>query len=177
MGASQVALVIKMRVQSLCQEDALEDKMAIHFSILNGRIRWTEEPGKLQSMELERVRHSWASKHIDSHKVSLFLYYEIVCKFSSVAQSCLTLCNPIKYSTPGLPVHHQVPESTQIYVHWIGDAFQTFHPLSSPSPPALNLSQHQSLFKLISSLHQVAKMSEFQLQHQSFQWTPKTYLL
>ena len=98
-------------------------------------------------------------------------------QFSSVAQSCLTLCDPMNCSTPGLPVHHQLPESTQTYVHWISDAIQPFHFLPSPSPPALNLSQHQGLFKWVSSSHQVAKLLEFQLQHQSFQWTPRTDLL
>ena len=73
-------------------------------------------------------------------------------------------------STPGLPVHHQLPEFTQTHGHWVGDAIQPSHPLSSPSPPAFNLSQHQSLFKWVSSSHQVAKGLEFQLQHQSFQW-------
>ena len=81
-------------------------------------------------------------------------------QFSSVAQSCPTLCDPMNRSTPGLPVHHQLPESTQTHVHWISDATQLSHPLSSP-PPALNLSQHQGLFKWISSLHQVAKVLEF----------------
>ena len=71
-------------------------------------------------------------------------------------------------STPGLPAHHQLPESTQTHVHWVGDAIQLSHPLSSPSPPALNLSQDQGLFKWVSSSHQVAKVLEFQLQHQSF---------
>ena len=76
-------------------------------------------------------------------------------------------------STPGLPVHHQLPEFTQTQVHWFSDAIQLSNPLSSPSPPALNLSQHQGLFKWVSSSHQVAKILEFQLQHQSFQWTPR----
>ena len=98
-------------------------------------------------------------------------------QFSSVAQSCPTLCNPMNRSTPGLPVHHQLPESTQTRVHRVGDAIQPSHPLSSPFPPALNLSQHQGLFKWVSSSHQVAKILEFQLQHQSFQWTPRTDLL
>ena len=96
--------------------------------------------------------------------------------FSSV-QSCLTLCDPMNCSTPGLPVQHQLPESTQTHVHWVGDAIQSSHPLSSPSPPALNLSQHLVLFKWVSSSHQVDKVLEYQLQHQSFQWTPKTDLL
>ena len=98
-------------------------------------------------------------------------------QFSSVTQPCPILCNPMNHSTPGLPVHHQLPESTQIHVHWVGDAIQPSYPLLSPSPPALNLSQHQSLFKWVSSSHQVAKVLEFQLQHQSFQWTLRTDLL
>ena len=73
-------------------------------------------------------------------------------------------------STPGLPVHHQLPEFTQTHVCWVSDAIQPSHPLSSPSPPTSNLSQHQGLFKLVSSSHQVDKVLEFQLQHHSFQW-------
>ena len=97
--------------------------------------------------------------------------------FSSVPQSCPTLCHPMNHSMPGLPVHHQLPEFTQTHVHWVGDAIQPSHPLSSPSPPAPNLSQHQSLFQWVNSSHEVAKVLEFQLQHQSFQWTPRTDLL
>ena len=96
---------------------------------------------------------------------------------SSVTQSCLTLCNPMDCSTPGPPVHHQLPEFTQIHVHWVGDAIQPSHPPSSPSPLTFNLSQHLGLFKWVSSSHQVAKRLKFQLQHQSFQWTPRTDLL
>ena len=76
----------------------------------------------------------------------------------------------MNHSTPGLPVHHQLPQFTQTHVHWVGDAIQPSQPLWSPSPPALNLSQHQGLFKWVSSSHQGAKVLEFQLQHQSFQW-------
>ena len=90
-------------------------------------------------------------------------------QFSSVAQSCPTLCDPMNRSSPGLPVYHQLPESTQTHVHCVGDAIQPSHPLSSPSPPALNLSQHQGLFKWVNSSHQVAKVLEFQPQHQTFQ--------
>ena len=82
-------------------------------------------------------------------------------QFSSVAQLCPTLCNPMDCSTPGLPVHHQLPEFTQTHVHWVGDAIQPSHPLLSPSPPAFNLSQHQVLFQWVSSLHQVAKYWSF----------------
>ena len=86
-------------------------------------------------------------------------------QFSSVAQLCLTLCDPMDCSTPGLPVHHQLPEFTQSHVHWVGDAIQPSHPLSSPFPPTFNLSQHQGLFQWVSSLHQVDKVVDFQLQH------------
>ena len=69
-------------------------------------------------------------------------------QFSSVAQSCPTLCDPMNHSTPGLPVHHQLPESIQTHVHQVGDAIKPSHPLSSPSPPIFNLSQHQGLFHI-----------------------------
>ena len=96
--------------------------------------------------------------------------------FSSVAQLCPTLYDPMNRSTPGLPVQHQLLEFTQTHVHWVGDAIQPSHPLLSPSP-TLNLCSHQGLFKWVSSLHQVAKVLEFQLQCQFFQWTPRTDLL
>ena len=81
-------------------------------------------------------------------------FHFYVPQFSSVTQSCSTLCNPMNHSTPGLPVHHQLSEFTQTHVHRVGDAIQPFHPLSSPSPPALNLSQHQNEHQLIISHHQ-----------------------
>ena len=111
--------------------------------------------------------------------VSLFLKRRIwsicikdlfVSQFSSVAQSCPTLWDPMDCSTPGFPVHHQLLELAQTHVHRATDAIQPSHPLSSPSLPAFNLSQHQGLFQWISSLHQVAKVLELQLKHQSFQW-------
>ena len=98
-------------------------------------------------------------------------------QFNSVAQLRPTLCNPMDCSTPGFPIHHQLPELTQTHVHWAGDAIQQSHSLSSPSFPALNLSQHQGLFKWVSSLHQVAKALEFRLQHQSSQWVFRIDLL
>ena len=98
-------------------------------------------------------------------------------QFSSVAQSCLTLCDPMDCSTPGLPVHHQLPEFTQTHVHWVGDTIQPFHSLLSPSHPAFNLSQHKCLFKWVSSSHQVTEILEFQLQHQSLQWIFRTDFL
>ena len=98
-------------------------------------------------------------------------------QFSSVTWSCPTLCDPMNNSTPGLPFHLQFPKFTQTHVHLVGDAILPSHPLSSPSPSTLNLSQHQGLFKWVRSLHQVVKVLEFQLQHQSFQWTLRTDLL
>ena len=98
-------------------------------------------------------------------------------QFSSVTQSCPTLCDPMNHNTPGLPVHHKLPEFTQTHVHRVRDAIQASHPLSSPSPPAPNPSQHQSLFQRVNSLHEVAKVLEFQLQHHSFQRNPRADLL
>ena len=98
-------------------------------------------------------------------------------QFSSTAQSCPTLCDPMNHSMIGPRVHHQLPEFTQTHVHQVGDAIQPSHPLSSPSPPAPNPSQHQGLFQWVNSSHEVAKVLEFQLQHQSFQWTPRADLL
>ena len=96
-----------------------------------------------------------------SHKLLTTVGIIPTVQCSSVTQSCLTLCDPMNRSTPGLPVHHQLPEFTQTHVHWVGDAIQPSHPLSSPSPPALNTSQHQGLFQWVNSSHEVAKVLEF----------------
>ena len=96
-------------------------------------------------------------------------------QFGPVAQSCLTLWDPMDCSTPGLPVHHQLLEFTKTHVHSVDNAIQPSHPLLSPSPPAFKLFQHQGLFQWISSSHQVAKVLE--LQHQSFQWIFRTDFL
>ena len=89
-------------------------------------------------------------------------------KFNSVQSlSRVQLCNPMNHSTPGLPVQHQLPESTQTQLHRVSNAIQPSHPLSSLPPPALSLSQHQGLFQWVSSSHQVAKVLKFQLQHLS----------
>ena len=107
----------------------------------------------------------------------IILSKKLTVQFSSVAQSCPTLCDPMDCSVPGFPVHHQLLELTQTHVHWVNYAIQSLHPLSSPSPPTFNHCQHQGLFKWISSSHQVAKILEFQLQHQSFQRMFRTYFL
>ena len=118
----------------------------------------------------------WPWLCISLWPVSLPSFPEHLVQFSSVAQFCLTLCNPTDCSMPGLPVHYQLLEFTQTHVHWVGDAIQTSHPLSF-LPPAFNLSQHQGLFQGVSSSHQVAKVLELQLQHQSFQWLCRAYFL
>ena len=96
---------------------------------------------------------------------TVFLYelLNVYKKFSSVAQSCPTLCDRMNCSMPGLPVHHQLLEFTETHVYWVSDAIQPSHPLSSPSPPAPNPSQHQSLLQWVNSSHEVAKVLEFQL--------------
>ena len=91
-------------------------------------------------------------------------------QFKSVTQLCPTLVDPMDCSTPAFPVYHQLPEFTQTHVHLVRDAIQPSYPLSSLSLPTFNLSQHQGLFKWVSSSHQVAKVLVFQLKHQSFQW-------
>ena len=124
------------------------------------------------SEEESKVNHPF---HLSLDAISHLSFWTSV-QFSSVAQSCPTLCDPMNQSTPGLPVHYQLLEFTHTHVQCIGDAIQLSHPLLALSP-ALNLSQHQGLFKWVRSSHQVAKVLEFQPQHQSFQWTPRTDLL
>ena len=91
----------------------------------------------------------------------------LVVSVQSVQLLSPSLCDPMNCSTPGLPVLHHLPEHAQTHARWVSDAIQPSHPLSSPSPPAFSLSQHQGVFKWVSSSHQLAKV-EFQLQHQSF---------
>ena len=109
------------------------------------------------SLVLPQIKLLWTCLY------KIFMWTYVFTQFSSVAQSCLILCNPMNRSMPGLPVHHQLPEFTQTHVHQVSDAIQPSHPLSSPSPPALNPSQHQSLFQWVNSSHEVAKVLEFQL--------------
>ena len=156
-----------MHVWSLGWDDTLEKEMAAFSSIFAWKISGTEEPGRLQPMGLQRVRQDWATVHSELH---LFNYC------CSVAKSYLTLCDPMDCSTPGFTDLHCLPKCDQTNVHWVIGAIQPSHPLTSPSP-ALNLAQHQSLFQWVSSLHQVAKVQEFQLQYQSFQRVFSVYFL
>ena len=144
----------------------------VHFSLwgilhgINGETSWCFGDcgiwNKLVILLLYRSTHQYCWAH---------------CCWYSVAQSCPAPCDPMSCSTPGFPVLRHLPQLAQTHVHWGSDAIQPSHPLSSPSPPALNLYQHQGLFKWVSSSHEVAKVLEFQLQHQSFQWTPRADLL
>ena len=92
--------------------------------------------------------------------INVYIQRLFFSQFNSFPQLCPTLCDPMNHSMPGLPVHHQLPEFTQTHAHWIGDAIQPSHPLSSPSLPTFNLPQHQGLFQWVSSSHQVAKVME-----------------
>ena len=111
---------------------------------------------------VSRQNPNCENTHSRDIKRQLFNCFSRSVQFSSVAQLGPTLCDPMDCSTPGLPVHHQLLEFTQTHVHWVGDAIQPSHPLSSPYPPTFNLSQHQGLFKWDSSSHQVARVLEFQ---------------
>ena len=148
------------RIWSLSREDPLEKGMFTHSSIPAWRILWTEEPGGVQSMELRRVGHNWVTNTAPLLWDICFPYAAI---WTSVQISLVGLCDTMDCSTPSLPVHHRLPEFTQSHVHRVGDAIQPSHLLSSPSPRTFNLSQHQGLFKWVSSSHQVAKVLEFQL--------------
>ena len=125
---------------------------------------------------------SWGRKELDTTEQLNWTELEHLCKiwqktrvinfhqFNSVTQSCPTPCDHMDCSTPGFLDHHQLLELAQTDVHWVSDAIQPSHPLPCPFPPAFNLSQHRGVFQWASSSHQVAKILELQLQHQSFQW-------
>ena len=155
-----------------------------HHYLLSSSLQWVSFSNRRFTDAtvgvLESIKsHGFQSDTVTSLlKTNMFAIYHRSwsVQLSSVSQSCLTLCKPIDCSTPGLPVHHQLPELAQIHVHRVGDAIRPSYPLSSPSP-AFTLSQHQGLFQWVSSSHQVARILEFQLQHQSFQWIFRTDFL
>ena len=114
--------------------------------------------------------HILTVNNFTNYSTVLLCHSFCLIQFSSVAQSSPILCEPMDCSTPGFPIHHQLPELAQTHVNQVSDAIQPSHPLSCLSPPAFNISQHQGLFQWVSSSHQVAKVLEFQLWHQSLQW-------
>ena len=129
-------------------------------------------PGAITSCIWDQTKVMWMPQHvINNWKSCSFKEVQV----SSVAQSCPTLCNPMNCSTPGVPVHHQLLEFIKLMsIELVMPSSHLI--LSSPSPPAPNPSQHQSLFQWVSSSHEGAKVLDFQPQHQSFQWTPRTDL-
>ena len=150
-------------------------KKNIYIYICTEWLNWTELDARNWIIYINKYTYNWITLLYTWNTVNYSNKINIV--FSSVAQSCLTFCDPMNHCTPGLSVHHQLLEFTQTHVHWVGDAIQPSHPLSSPSPPAFNHSQHQGLFQWVSSSHQVAKELQSQLQHQSFQWIFRTDFL
>ena len=140
------------------------------------RLNWTE-------LSLGTIlAYLMSTSSTEEQFLRLLLFFKVsysLCSlhFISVAKLYPTLCDLMDCSTPGFPVLHELPELAQTHVHWVGDAVQPSHPLSSHFPPAFNLSQHQGLFQGVSSSHQVAKVLEFQLQHQSFRWIVRTDFL
>ena len=163
----------------------------IHSSV-DGHLGWFHVLASVNSVAI-KIRVHISCKDIfpgvglHDHMVLIFLVFQgtsyttflgrIYHPINSVAQSCSTLVNPMDCSMTGFPVYHQLLEFAQIHVHQLSDVIQSSHPLSSPFSLAFNLSQHQSLFKWVSSSHQVAKVLELQLQHQSFQWIFRTDFL
>ena len=182
------ALLNKTLIQLFADEWHCIPSLVVIWPKANFKARF---PGDSWDGNVSSYFWSWTSRieHANTHSCmqvnriyfkrekSTKLSAQTLSQFSSVAQSCPTLCNPIECSMLGFPVHHQVLELVQTHVLWVSDAIQPSHPLPSPSPPALNLSQHQGLFQGISSLHQVVKVLGFQLQPQSFQWIFMTDLL
>ena len=145
----------------------------LHIYIYTCHWRFT----KVFSIKNVNLKSAYSTFNFQRYAIN-FVDYQSCPPFSSAqSQLCLTLCDPMECSTPGCPVHHRLPEFIQTHVHWVGNAIQPSHPLSSPFPPTFDLSQHQGLFEWVGSLHQVAKVLEFQLQHQSFQWIFSTDFL
>ena len=139
------------RLIEFCQENALVTANTLYQQHKRRLYTWTSPDGQHgNQIDYSLCSQRWRSS------ISLV-------QFSSVTQSCPTLCNPMNHSTPGLPVHHQLQEFTQTHVRRVSDAIQPSHPLSSPSPPAPNPSQHQGLFQWFNSSYEVAKVLKFQL--------------
>ena len=162
-------------VWSMGWEDPLEKEMATHSSILAWEIPWTEETGGHEIAENQTWLRMYPCGLLVPRPGIQPMSSALKVQFShSVVSDSL---QPHEPHMPGVSVHHQLLEFTQTHVHWVSDAIQPSHPLSSPSLPTFHLSQHQGLFQWVSSSQQVTKVLEFQLQHRSFQWIFKTDFL
>ena len=150
------------------------EKQKIWQTLTLGQSRWGVYGG---SLCFSQLFYGFAKGLIPLILLFKVMFLQLYPLSSVQLLSRVWVCDPMECSMPGFPVHHQLPELTKTHVHWVSDATQQSHPLSSPSPPAFNLSKHQGLFQWVSSSHQVAKVLEFQLQHQSFQWIFRTDLL
>ena len=168
-GASALASVLPMNIQGwfplgltvwspCCPRDSWESSPAPQFVSMNSLVL-----SLLYGPILSLIHSNSETLLYKLARVPYCVGIGCSVQFSSVAQLCLTLCDPMNRSTPGLPVHHQLPEFTQTHCHRVSDAIQPSHPRSSPSPPAPNPSQHQSLFQWVNSSHKVAKVLELQL--------------
>ena len=153
-----------------------QEMVRANINILGIReLKWTVI-GEFNSDNHYIYYHGQESLRSNGGTIIVYKRVQNAVQFSSVTQSCLTVCDPMNHSMPGLPVHHQLPESTQTHVHCVGDALQPSHPLLSPSPPALNLSSIR-VFSNELALPLWWPKHWFQLQHQSFQWILRTDFL
>ena len=150
------------RLDELQAGTKIDKRNTNNFRYVDDTTLMTESEEELKSL-LMRVKEESERVGLKLNIKTMKIMASSPIQFSSVAQSCPTLCDPMNRSMPSLPVHHQLPEFTQTHIHWASDAIQPSHPLSSPSPPAPSPSQHKSRFQWVNSSHEVAKVLEFQL--------------
>ena len=161
--ATLLCVITQVSLEALCLSSSWDTGLLLP---LDSNLDWYPQHQLSWSSGLQTWIRTLSLVLLGSGLLSLHIY----CSCCLVSQSCPTLCNPVDCSTPGFPALHHLPQFAQTHVHWTGNAIQPSHPLSSPSPPALNLSQHHGPIQWVNSLHQVAKVLELQLQCQSFQW-------
>ena len=151
--------------------ETVEDRGAWLATVRDVTKSWTQLSD--QTTTICHVYSRWCLESHSPHYINISVLFQ----FSSVTQTCPTLCDTMNCSKPGLPIHHHLPEFTRTHTHRVSDAIQPSHPLLSPFPPAPNPSHHQSLFQWVNSSHEVAKVLELQLQHHSFHRNPRVDLL